>query len=192
MRACAKPDHPRRRAPARESAGMAAIELPGSSRPEPHATWRSLDAEIGGPVRGSGDSRRGLRRYEPHDGADRRRQAAAPAEAPASAGLDRTVRVARAAGEVDLFSTTYAPEAGTPGGTVIIGDWQEATQFNPYYLSPGHRGQRRLARLAQPADDHQRLPVLPAARGRADPDDRQRRRHGRRGRRRDDGHLEAP
>ena len=48
---------------------MVAIELPGSSRPEPHATWRSLDAEIGGPVRGSGDSSRSLRRYEPHDGA---------------------------------------------------------------------------------------------------------------------------
>ncbi|MEI7745085.1 MAG: peptide ABC transporter substrate-binding protein [Chloroflexota bacterium] len=35
---------------------------------------------------------------------------------------------------VDLFGTTYAPEAGTSGGTIIIGDWQEATQFNPYYL----------------------------------------------------------
>jgi peptide/nickel transport system substrate-binding protein len=35
---------------------------------------------------------------------------------------------------VDLFGTTYSPEAGTPGGTLIIGDWQEATQFNPFYL----------------------------------------------------------
>ena len=39
------------------------------------------------------------------------------------------------AAEVDLFNTTYAPEDGTSGGTIIIGDWQEATQFNPYYLS---------------------------------------------------------
>ena len=62
----------------------------------------------------------------------------------------------------------------------------------PVLPGPGHRGQRRLARLAQPADDHQRLPVRPAARGRSDPDHRQRRRHGRRGRRRDDRHLEAP
>ena len=44
-----------------------------------------------------------------------------------------------------------------------------------------------------PADDQQRLQVHPAARGRADPDDRQRWRHGpRRERRRDDRHLEAP
>jgi len=44
----------------------------------------------------------------------------APTEAPAE--------------EVDLFGTVYNPEPGTPGGSVIIGDWQEATQFNPYYL----------------------------------------------------------
>jgi peptide/nickel transport system substrate-binding protein len=35
---------------------------------------------------------------------------------------------------VNLFGTTYNPEPGTAGGSVIIGDWQEATQFNPYYL----------------------------------------------------------
>ena len=40
-----------------------------------------------------------------------------------------------AAGPIDLFGTAYAPADGTDGGTVIIGDWQEATQFNPYYLS---------------------------------------------------------
>jgi peptide/nickel transport system substrate-binding protein len=40
-----------------------------------------------------------------------------------------------AADIVDLFGTTYKPEAATQqGGTIIIGDWQEATQFNPYYL----------------------------------------------------------
>jgi peptide/nickel transport system substrate-binding protein len=35
----------------------------------------------------------------------------------------------------ELFNTKYAPEPGTDGGTIIIGDWQEANQFNPYYLS---------------------------------------------------------
>jgi len=35
---------------------------------------------------------------------------------------------------VNLTDTAYAPEAGTDGGQIIIGDWQEATQFNPYYL----------------------------------------------------------
>jgi len=54
--------------------------------------------------------------------------ASTPAESPEASPSE-------AASEVDLFTTTYAPEAGTPGGTIIIGDWQEATQFNPYYLS---------------------------------------------------------
>ncbi|HET9345995.1 MAG TPA: ABC transporter substrate-binding protein, partial [Candidatus Limnocylindrales bacterium] len=35
----------------------------------------------------------------------------------------------------ELFDTSYAPEAGTDGGSIIIGDWQEANQFNPYYAS---------------------------------------------------------
>lgn len=51
---------------------------------------------------------------------------AAPAgsEAPAGSGPD-------------LFNTTY-PERftpGTPGGTVIVADWQEANLFNPYYFN---------------------------------------------------------
>ena len=36
--------------------------------------------------------------------------------------------------EDELFGTAYAPEAGVDGGTIIIGDWQEATQFNPFYV----------------------------------------------------------
>jgi peptide/nickel transport system substrate-binding protein len=36
---------------------------------------------------------------------------------------------------VDLFGSTYAPTAGIGGGSIVIGDWQEATQFNPYYLT---------------------------------------------------------
>jgi peptide/nickel transport system substrate-binding protein len=40
-------------------------------------------------------------------------------------------------GEPDLFSTTYTDEVGegTDGGQIILGDWQEATQFNPYYFT---------------------------------------------------------
>ncbi|MBA2721219.1 MAG: hypothetical protein H0U52_18550 [Chloroflexi bacterium] len=34
---------------------------------------------------------------------------------------------------IDLTNTAYAPEAGTDGGSIIIGDWQEANQFNPFY-----------------------------------------------------------
>jgi peptide/nickel transport system substrate-binding protein len=39
-------------------------------------------------------------------------------------------------GEVNLFNSTYADrvEEGTSGGQIIIGDWQEANLFNPYYL----------------------------------------------------------
>jgi ABC-type transport system substrate-binding protein len=42
-------------------------------------------------------------------------------------------------GAPDLFSTTYpsrykAP-TGATGGTVIVADWQESTEFNPYYFN---------------------------------------------------------
>ena len=53
-----------------------------------------------------------------------------PASAPAS---EAPASVAPEA--VDLFGTAYSPAAATPGGTIIIGDWQEATQFNPYYYT---------------------------------------------------------
>jgi peptide/nickel transport system substrate-binding protein len=58
----------------------------------------------------------------------------APASNPAESPAASADASAPAQGPVDLFGTAYAPEEGTPGGTVIIGDWQEATQFNPYYL----------------------------------------------------------
>ena len=35
--------------------------------------------------------------------------------------------------KIELFNTAYKPEAGTDGGQIIIGDWQEANQFNPFY-----------------------------------------------------------
>lgn len=34
---------------------------------------------------------------------------------------------------VDLTNTKYAPDAGTNGGILLIGDWQEATLFQPFY-----------------------------------------------------------
>ena len=63
--------------------------------------------------------------------------AATPAAATpaASAGASGEPSAAPA-GEIDLFGTTYAPaEATATGGTIIIGDWQEANQFNPYYYA---------------------------------------------------------
>jgi peptide/nickel transport system substrate-binding protein len=36
--------------------------------------------------------------------------------------------------EVSVTGTSYKPVDGKDGGSLIIGDWQEANQFNPYYL----------------------------------------------------------
>ena len=36
---------------------------------------------------------------------------------------------------VDLTNTKYAPDAGTDGGQLLIGDWQEANNFQPFYAS---------------------------------------------------------
>ena len=58
----------------------------------------------------------------------------APAESQPATSAAPSESTPAAQGPVDLFGTTYAPEEGTSGGTVIIGDWQEATQFNPFYL----------------------------------------------------------
>ena len=120
----------------------------------------------------------------------------APSTAPAEsqpADSASPSQSAAAEGPVDLFGTSYAPEEGTSGGTVIIGDWQEATQFNPYYL--GQVTEANVASLVWHSllTITQRLPLRAAARRRADPDHRQRWREGPgRQRRRDDGHLEAP
>ena len=60
----------------------------------------------------------------------------APAtEAPASAPASEAPASEAPAEAPDLFGTVYNPQPATPGGTMIIGDWQEATQFNPYYYT---------------------------------------------------------
>lgn len=37
--------------------------------------------------------------------------------------------------EIDelLYGSAYAPEEGTPGGDVVIADWQQVDELNPYY-----------------------------------------------------------
>jgi peptide/nickel transport system substrate-binding protein len=50
--------------------------------------------------------------------------ASGPASAPASAPA-----------EINLTGTTYKAEDGTDGGQMIIGDWQEGNNFQPYYES---------------------------------------------------------
>jgi peptide/nickel transport system substrate-binding protein len=36
---------------------------------------------------------------------------------------------------VAIDQSKYAPTAGTSGGQILMGDWQEANQFNPFYAS---------------------------------------------------------
>jgi hypothetical protein len=61
--------------------------------------------------------------------------APAASEPAASAPASAEAPSASAASEINLFGSTYAAKpASAQGGTVIIGDWQEATQFNPYYV----------------------------------------------------------
>jgi peptide/nickel transport system substrate-binding protein len=64
----------------------------------------------------------------------------APTPAPTTAATPAPTTAATAtpaptAAGPDLFSSTYATRrtAGKAGGTVIIGDWQEANLWNPYY-----------------------------------------------------------
>ena len=113
----------------------------------------------------------------------------AASQPPASSGSPAP---STAAGTPDLFGTEYAPEEGTDGGTLIIGDWQEANLFNPFYLVAADRGERRVGDVGDARRLHPRLQVRAGPR-RGHPDARQRRRPGAgRGRRRDDREVDAP
>jgi len=61
----------------------------------------------------------------------------ATSTAPSTGGSGSSPSAAPSTGsdDIDLFTTGYAPADGPDGGTAIIGDWQEATQFNPFYLT---------------------------------------------------------
>ena len=60
---------------------------------------------------------------------------AATAAPTTTAAAEAPAPTATPAAAVDLFGSTYAPAPGVAGGWIIIGDWQEATQLNPYYLT---------------------------------------------------------
>ena len=55
--------------------------------------------------------------------------------APSTGGSSPSAAASAGSDSIDLFNTGYAPADGPDGGTAIIGDWQEATQFNPFYLT---------------------------------------------------------
>lgn len=67
---------------------------------------------------------------------------------------------------IDLTGTAYAADAGTDGGSVVIGDWQQATQFNPYYLGQGSEpavASAAWATLVTVTHDRRYLPDLATA-----------------------------
>jgi len=58
------------------------------------------------------------------------------ASTPATSGAPTSSGPAASASEevINLTNSAYKPEEGKDGGSIIIGDWQEANLFNPYYL----------------------------------------------------------
>ena len=60
--------------------------------------------------------------------------ATAPASQPPAASEPPAGSASPGAEVIDLTNTEYEPEAGQDGGQIIIGDWQEANQFNPFYV----------------------------------------------------------
>jgi peptide/nickel transport system substrate-binding protein len=55
-------------------------------------------------------------------------------EAPPESAAPESAAPTQDLSDIDalLFGSAYAPEEGTPGGTVVIADWQAADQLNPY------------------------------------------------------------
>ena len=64
---------------------------------------------------------------------------------------------------VDLTNTKYAPEAGVDGGQLLIGDWQEANNFQPFYASQVTEANvisATQASLVLPTNDYKFAPDL--------------------------------
>jgi peptide/nickel transport system substrate-binding protein len=64
---------------------------------------------------------------------------------------------------VSLTDSKYAPAAGTSGGQILMGDWQEANQFNPFYanqVTEANVASAVWASLVVPTNDYKYLPDL--------------------------------
>ncbi|HEY6569266.1 MAG TPA: peptide ABC transporter substrate-binding protein [Candidatus Limnocylindrales bacterium] len=87
-----------------------------------------------------------------------------PASAPASG--EAPSASAAPAGEINLFGSAYAPAAPTAqGGSVIIGDWQEANEFNPFrssQVTEANIGALTFHSLLTISDDFKYIPQLAA------------------------------
>lgn len=68
--------------------------------------------------------------------------------------------------EIDLTRSSYKAEVGKDGGSAVIGSWEQANQFNPYYLGQGTEravAATAWATLVTVSHDHRYLPDLAAA-----------------------------
>src|SRR5258707_9340282 len=64
---------------------------------------------------------------------------------------------------VRIDDSKYAPATGTKGGQILMGDWQEANQFNPFYagqVTEANVASAAFAGLVVPTNDYQFLPDL--------------------------------
>src|SRR4051794_23028581 len=72
---------------------------------------------------------------------------------------------------IDPFASSYSPAQATKGGQILIGDWQEANQFNPFYFSQvteANVASATWAGLVVPTNDYKYLPDLAAEPSTAD------------------------
>lgn len=74
--------------------------------------------------------------------------ASTAASAPAASASSSAPAASPSEEAIDLTATKYAPEDGTDGGQLIIGDWQEANLFNPFYSSQQSEANVESATLA--------------------------------------------
>lgn len=90
----------------------------------------------------------------------------APTQAPVATPVP-SVATPQPVDEVKLFDSQYASivEAGTDGGTLVFGDWQEANQFNPFYagqVTEANVASTAWASLLLATHDYKYIPDLAA------------------------------
>ena len=120
--------------------------------------WRTADAEIvysacSRPRRSCSRharARRARRRPRRRRRPSRQPSAEAPSATPAPTPIDY---------DQLLYGYKYEPSTGTPGGKVIISDWQAANQLNPYFSNAFANSQVYRGDDADAAGRHQRRPL---------------------------------
>jgi len=78
-------------------------------------------------------------------------------------GNNTTPEPVQTTAPVDITNTQYNPDPGTKGGQILIGDWQEANQFNPFYagqVSEANVASAAFASLSIATNDYKYAPDL--------------------------------